>query len=456
MRILLACCAATSLAHGADDVYRATDPEPTPAETQILEFINRFRADPAAEAARIAPENGPAAAGIFGNVDLKMFRDEMRALKPAPPLVFNLQLIDAARKHSHYIILNSMTHDETPGKPGFTGASPGDRLKAAGYPGGGFGENIFRDAGNPWTSHVGFTVDGGAGPGGMQPGRGHRANMISPGFREIGVGALPHDGRLAVTHDFSNRSAARLVGGVVYVDLDGNGSYDPGEGKGGVVIVAGDGSRCTTWASGAFTLELKSAGATVIGAEYNGQRQSRPLPAGSENVQFDWAIPQQAEFAAADKLLAAVEKETDPASPARFKAAVALAMGARGLLLDAARAEKVAAATGEVATALDAAQRTVRDALASDPAGVRKLVAEPLKTYRGTAAAEWFKEAELAATAAQSVNGFIQQAGAAKPAPSAARDLIRQLEGARDGMRSEFRGRLDGLIARVRSYAPTT
>ena len=40
-------------AFGAENVYQAPSPEPTPEETLILEFANRFRANPAEEAERI-------------------------------------------------------------------------------------------------------------------------------------------------------------------------------------------------------------------------------------------------------------------------------------------------------------------------------------------------------------------------------------------------------------------
>ena len=124
----------TALANGADDVYQAPSPEPTPEETLILELMNRFRADPKAEAEYIVKTFGKGDT-VFG-AEAKMFLDECAALKAMPPLVFNLQLLDAARKHSFYMVHNGLGHVEEAGKRGFTGASPSDRTKAAGYPGG--------------------------------------------------------------------------------------------------------------------------------------------------------------------------------------------------------------------------------------------------------------------------------------------------------------------------------
>ncbi|MBA3936684.1 MAG: CAP domain-containing protein [Planctomycetes bacterium] len=441
-----------SAAGAAAEVYQAPDAEPTPAETLILELMNRFRADPAAEADFIVAHYGKPN-GIFGSADTAMFLKEVKALKPMPPVVMNLALLDAARKHSFYMIQNGLGHVEEPGKPGFSGASPWDRMKLAGYQGGGGGENAFVGAQGPLDSHVRFIVDDGAGPGGMQPGRGHRANMIGS-FREVGPGAVPNGRGLSVTHDLSSRGAARLVGGVVYIDLDDDKFYSMGEGKDGVLITASDGSHATTWSSGGYALELKSAGPISLKAEYHGQQFTKTFPAAADNIGFSWVIAPQVETELCDKLLAALAKDADAASPAHTKAAIALAVAAPGLLVDAAHRDQVKAALGDTGDQLAAAQADVRSGFAGDAVAMRKLLADHGRTYRGTAAAAWFAEAEVAFNASQSVQGFLKQAVAVKPAPSAARDLIKQLEGAREALRfGEFSGRLAGLVARVRSGA---
>jgi hypothetical protein len=448
--LLLLLAGAASAAGAAADVYQAPDAEPTPAETLILELMNRFRADPSAEADFIVAHYGKPG-GIFGSADTQMFLKEVKALKPMPPLVMNLQLLDAARKHSSYMIQNGLTHVEEPGKPGFFGASPWDRMKLAGYQGGGGGENAFAGSQGPLDSHVRFIVDDGAGPGGMQPGRGHRANMIG-NYREVGPGAVPNGHGLSVTHDFSSRAAARLVGGVVCVDLDDDKSYSLGEGKDGVLITASDGSHASTWGSGGYALELKSGGPISLKAEYHGQQFTKTFPAGQDNLGFSWVIAPQVETELCDKLLAALAKEADAASPGHAKAAIALAVAAPGLLVDAAHKEQVKTALGDVGDQLATAQADVRSAFTGEAAAMRKLLAEHGKTYRGTAAAAWFKEAEIAFNASQSVQGYLKQSAAAKPAPSAERDLIKQLEGAREALHfGEFSGRLAGLVARVRS-----
>ncbi|MBV8880902.1 MAG: CAP domain-containing protein, partial [Planctomycetaceae bacterium] len=312
--------------------YEAPDREPTPEETLIVELMNRFRANPSAEADLIAP---PGKSG--GGVDWKMFRDEMKALKPMPPIVFNLDLLDAARKHSYYMIHNGLTHDETPGKVGFYGAGPADRIKLSGYKGGGWAENAFAGSGGPLDSHNGFLVDAGAGPGGMQPERGHRKNMIGA-YREVGPGGVPTSRGLSVTHDFGSRDV-RMAGGVVYIDANGNNFYDLGEGVGQVTISSSDGGAVTTWKSGGYVLDLKGQKDVTLTAFMGGEKFSKTFPGGRDNVKFDWAVPKEIPLKAADKLIDAADKAKD--TPKAFAALVSLYVGSRHLYLDADRKSKI-------------------------------------------------------------------------------------------------------------------
>jgi hypothetical protein len=433
-------------------VYAPLDPEPTPEETLILELMNRFRADPSAEADLIAPPGK----NPGGSVDWDMFRREMKALKAKPPLVFNLELLLAARRHSHYQILNGMTHVEEAGKPGFVAANFGDRCKRAGYRGFPGAENCFLNSAGAKPSHDGFIVDHGAGPGGMQPERGHRKNMNGD-FREVGPGALPHDnGHLAVTHNFGGRDA-RFAGGVAYIDLNNNGFYDPGEGVGGVTIRSSDGPACLTWKSGAYALELKGRAAVTLVAELEGEKVQKSLAAGAENVKFDWKIPVEIPLRKADRLLAAVVKAGEPGSPAHAKAVVALAYETRGLYLDADRKAKVDELTKEVRPKLEAAQKEVLEAIQDPDAtpGLSKFIADRRDPYRGTAAEPWFQDAELVARLRKGVKAFQKQAAAAPDPKAVARErkqVSAMLEEAQKSMRTAFfRDQVKGLIAAVGS-----
>jgi hypothetical protein len=443
MRRILALLVPAMLVSAAD-VYQAPSPEPTTEETLILEFINRCRADPTADADRIAPAGSAPRLPSATTIDFAMFRSEMAAIKPAPPLIFDLRLLDAARKHSHYMILHGLGHDEKPGEPGFSGADPSARAKAAGW-GSGAGEDCFREAPDPWGSHVAFIVDWGpGGTGGMQPRRGHRTNITNPSYTCIGVGALPHDNRLSVTHDLGS-DGRRYAGGVVFVDRDRDGWYGLGEGRGGVTIQVG-GQRVSSWASGAYAIEIPT-GAAVLTMKAGGNEITRPIPAAPGNVKIDWIIPQEQDLAVADKLLAAVEAAKDPASSAARKACIALLVGADGLALDEARADRVRKLTGELATALAADRNAVRTALDGDSKGLKKLIDEHAKPWKGSAAADWFDEAELCTRAAAAVAALPVDAPPGRTR-AVAKDL-RALVAKSDVQ--EFRSRLEALARTVES-----
>ena len=393
-------------------IYEAEDPTPTAEEVLILEYINRMRADPVAERDILVPE-GQRPAGIPGNVDLEMFRKEMGELKPKPPLVFNLDLLKAARWHSYYMIHNGLGHEEEAGKEGFTGVRPSDRTKKAGYPGGA-AENAFRDPRDPAYSHLGFVVDWGkGGPGGMQPGRGHRANIMS-NYREMGPGAVPHSGKISVTHNFGNRkSVTRFAGGVMYIDRNHNDFYDIGEGVGDVTIIASGGKETIkSWNSGAYTMELPHAKEVKLVASWSGMQFEQVFPAGTDSIKFDWKIPPKAELERADQLIASVEAiPTDSKSRSdqkkRFRAGLDLYIDSQNLHLDPPRQKKIETLTKDIAAELENAKQIVRDALAGDDTkAFKKALKDASKPYKKTAAEAWFEEAELYNNAKYFVDNF--------------------------------------------------
>jgi hypothetical protein len=422
----------------SQQVYEAPFREPTPEETQILEFMNRFRADPSAEADLIAPPGRN-----DRGVDWKMFRDEMKQLKKMPPLVFNLDLLESARKHSYYMIHNGLGHVEEPGKTGFVAASFGDRCKAAGYKGGPSGENAFKDSGGAWDSHWGFVVDYGAGPGGMQPERGHRRNMIS-NVREVGPGGVPHEKRLSVTHNFGSRDV-RLAGGVVYIDHNNNKFYDPGEGLGNVQISGSGGESASTWRSGAFAMDLKGQAAVTLTAAIDGEKFTKTFPAGAENLKFDWVVPAEIALKKADRYLEAVEKAPEAK---RAAALVNLYHQTRGLYVDADRRAKIDALTKEVGPDLEARQKAVLEALKDVEApGLAKLIDDQRKPYKGTDADAWFEDAETLAKLKRGVAGFLKQP---KPSDRERKQMAQALEDQKKRMKiPAFKADVDGLVAKV-------
>ena len=76
--------------------------DPTDEEQLYLEFINRSRANPPAEGARLAQTTDPNVlfAYQFFKVDLALMQSDFNAIPPAQPLAMNAQLLTAARLHS--------------------------------------------------------------------------------------------------------------------------------------------------------------------------------------------------------------------------------------------------------------------------------------------------------------------------------------------------------------------
>jgi hypothetical protein len=453
--ILIVSVLATSLCAGeaapvAAPIAAPTDREPTAEETLILEFMNRLRAEPQADIERIAP-GGKIGGWVGMGVDVGMFVSEMKALKAAPPLVFNLDLLDSARKHSIYMIHNGLTHVEQAGKPGFVAADFSQRCKLAGYTGGPRGECCFRDAMDPWHSHCGFTVDTGkGGPGGMQPGRGHRTNMMSRDSKEIGCSAIPHEGRISVTHNYGSRNV-RMAGGVVYFDRNNNGFYDIGEGAGGVKITSSDGAATESWKSGAFELDLKKEGSVTLTAEFCGQKATKTFDAGKDNVKFDWIVPEKAAIEKVAQLLAAVDKVADTNSAQYFNAVVALYLGAKGLAVDGEQQKRVAELTKKVGPDLEGHQKAVLEELQKiDPKSWRDSLAEHQKAYRSTIVDAWFKDAELIGKVKLSVVSFEKKAS--EMSPSERRGFVKQVEDAEKGLTTAvFKQHLATLVAQAKA-----
>ncbi len=240
---------------------------PTAEEQYYLELINRARANPAAEGVRLATTTDASVLSAYSyfGVDLALMQAEFAALPVRPPLAFNAKLIAAARGHADDLFAHAIQ-----GHVGTDGRDLGQRVTAAGYAWNSLGENVFSYAAGVWPGHAGFQVDwGGGGTGGMQAGRGHRAN-IHGNFREIGVGV--HNGTntvggntvgpQVVTQDFGS-SADVFITGVAYYDLNGDNFYSPGEGIGGITVdVAGASYSSLTASSGGFAVPIPSATAT--------------------------------------------------------------------------------------------------------------------------------------------------------------------------------------------------
>ena len=240
---------------------------PTDTEQYILQLINRARTDPTGETARLitnfatltgANSDITAALKFFG-VDPNLMVQQLATAKPVAPLAWNSALNDAAAAHSAKMIQTDTQDHVLPGE-----ADLGTRFQAAGYNWSSIGENIAAYSANALSAHASLYIDWGTGTGGMQNPPGHRNNILSTSFTEIGINAtpvnttLPHVGPLVVTEDFGTtfNYKAQIVG-VVINDLNNDNFYNPGEGVAGVTVRAVGSSgtfTTTTWSSGGYDL----------------------------------------------------------------------------------------------------------------------------------------------------------------------------------------------------------
>jgi serralysin len=258
---------------------------PTQYEQLMLELINWARANPSAQAGRL---------GIDLNASLS---PGTISTAPKQPLVFNAELINAARGHSDWMLATDVFSHT-----GVNGSSPGDRMAASGYVfanGWGWGENIAW-GGSTGPTDLGYeTVSA---HDGLFRSSGHRVNLMNPNFVEIGVGI--RDGQFTAsgtsynaamtTQKFAFSGDKNFLTGVVINDLNGNQFYDLGEGVGGASITATGTSgtfTATSWEAGGYNLALPSGSYTVT-FSYGGKQATSNVSIGSDNVKVDMTLAQ--------------------------------------------------------------------------------------------------------------------------------------------------------------------
>ena len=241
--------------------------QPTGEEQYYLELLNRARANPTAEGTRLASTTDPDVLNSYKyySVNLPMMQSEFKALSVQPPLAMNASLMQAARAHT-----SDMFNKQFQGHNGSNGSTMSARITSAGYAWKTIGENVYSYADSVWHGHAGFQVDWGSGTGGMQIARGHRANIHSANFREVGVGIVNGTngsvGPQLVTQDFGAGTASQaFITGVAYYDVDGDGFYDPGEGIGGLTVKAQGASRkAVTANSGGYAIPVATTNANRL------------------------------------------------------------------------------------------------------------------------------------------------------------------------------------------------
>lgn len=269
---------------------------PTAMEQELLEMINRARANPQGEFNALIT-NASSKTGVtqevtdalnYFGVDLDSFRKLLSAEKAAAPLAWNNKLAVAAEKHSKLLIEADAQSHQLPGEKGL-----GDRARAEGYTGfQAVSENVYSYSHDAAHAHAGFFIDWGYdaqdvdGSGrllsdwktrgdGIQDPSGHRDTILSSNrtLTEVGIGAIAVTdaskdvGPWVITQDFGHRFDYRAqVVGVVFKDGDKDNFYDAGEGMGGVQIEIYNASHrvsTTSWSSGGYQVELPPGSYTV-------------------------------------------------------------------------------------------------------------------------------------------------------------------------------------------------
>lgn len=274
----------------------------TDREQLLLELINDARLDPMGNAARYltsaktldSPDPEIENALKFFNVDGALFLKQLSKLKAVSPFAWNEKLGAAARGHNDAIIeADAQAHE------GLSDGGLGTRISDKGYNFSRIGENIFAFGSNGLEMHAAFMVDwgGSAATGGMQDPAGHRLNIMSGDFREVGLGVTLEDdpdtsvGPQVVTQDFGTRldGPAVLVFGVAYKDKNKDGFYSLGEGV-KKLNVALDGEAVSSASSGGYTLESKAIGAKTAVLSGGGLKKSVSVKldlAAGDNVKLD-------------------------------------------------------------------------------------------------------------------------------------------------------------------------
>ncbi len=200
-----------------------TAPTMTDSEQYMLELVNRARANPSAEAARL---------GIGLNDGVPAARTITTAAKQ--PLAPQQQLITAAGLHSQDM-LDRDYFDHTTKTVGTTFSQ---RVTNAGYIWSGVAENIgyaAKQSAASQTVYINEIHDR------LIRSSGHRENIMAPGYEELGIGAklgsfiapqnqVTYQFTEMVTQDFGRRNLDPYITGVVYTDANNNNNlYTIGE-----------------------------------------------------------------------------------------------------------------------------------------------------------------------------------------------------------------------------------
>ena len=217
-----------------------------------------------------------------------------RAKVGAQPLAFDKDLNESAEGHSQWMLAADVFSHTGSG-----GSSATQRMKAAGYVLQGSwatGENI---AWATTRAPTGYTDEVMLLHTNLMNSSGHRANLLNPNFREVGLGFDVGDyrGRSSafVTENFGKTGTDLFLTGVAFDDRDGDRFYDVGEQLGGLTVAARNASgqtfTTTTSAGGGYDLALKPGTYTVTFSGAGIATSTQTATIGTKNVKKDLIDP---------------------------------------------------------------------------------------------------------------------------------------------------------------------
>ncbi len=285
------------VSNAAQQIY--SHGEPTGYEQLMLEMINRARAEPLQQAQDLGIDlNQGLAAGTI-------------SATPKPPLAFHPLLIQAARKHSDWMLqTNTFSHT------GVNGSSPTIRAGWEGF-NRGVSENIASDGTTGTLNKTSSTISM---HDALFRSAGHRVNTM--GERNSVIGLCMMEGRFnnynafMATQNFADTGDGNDEGqfllGIVYQDANQNGRYDPGEGIPNVEVRPASGSYyAVTSQSGGYAIPFvpAAAGATeVVNLPFpvNGSSWDAAEP-------YDRAFREQKRSEAPDTVVNVAFKSSSPA-----------------------------------------------------------------------------------------------------------------------------------------------
>lgn len=269
---------------------------PSTQAQYMLQMMNMVRTDPKAAVQYLEANVTPSVSSTLNyyGVNLQQALQQIGSMPSQPPLAWNPQLAQAAQGHSQ-----DMASGGFQSHNGSNGSTPPQRIASTGYSNAvSSGENVYAYASSVDQAMEAFLLDWGVSD------LGHRTNIMEPGvsqqnaYRDVGIGLVNggtgNTGPLVVTQDFGTQgpSEQAQVVGSAFTDPNGSGSFQLGNGVGGIDITAvnlstGQVNATQTWASGGYELGLNPGNYQLI-ASQNGQViSSQSLTVGTVNVERD-------------------------------------------------------------------------------------------------------------------------------------------------------------------------